>query len=613
MILSALTLLIILGGAVSFYYGQFGFMPLDQSILFDAGWRILSGQTPFCDFVMPCGMVPAMLQALCFKIFGVTWNAYLLHAAVFNGLFCALAFLLLRAFGAGLLLSFFYALATAFFFYAPFGTPYMDQHAFFFLMAALTAAGFAHQSVSPRTKTRLWFLIPVLLGLSVFSKQNPAFFGFPLIAFLFLLDRSNIFKRLFACFWGALLILSLSTMAFAMAGASAADFREFFWDLPSALGKLRWITLQETPGLRAAAEKIFEKWELRSLHLVGWSLAYGFWFAVYQNVSRLPSFLKKFEIPLRFVPFWFLTFRSLKDLEKLIIFYFPYEETRSWLMLSTFAVLALAGMLFGAADFRVFAGRAAARLEPRRAFWILAAVSGMTLISLLFAMTTRNQYENAVPWILVSLGLSHLLITGPLHSIQNSRLKYFLILTVSFVFLHAAVMDTWTFHKRVNLARAVHDFKPSFQELPEDTSGILPPALAGLRWKLPPSETPYKLDDFSRLLDFLKSNDGNFFIFGDSTILYGLAGKPSAGFSLWWHPGLTMPYPENSYFANYERRLLERLFALNVRYLVIEGRQTWMGLRLEKVPSLHALANHGGRSTVHFGPFQVIEISLDNF
>ncbi len=80
--------------------GRLGFMPLDQSIVFDGAWRLLSGQVPFRDFTTPDGLTPIVLQALFFQALGVTWFAYCLHAAVFNGLFCCLAYGLLRGIGA---------------------------------------------------------------------------------------------------------------------------------------------------------------------------------------------------------------------------------------------------------------------------------------------------------------------------------------------------------------------------------------------------------------------------------------------------------------------------------------------------------------------------------
>ena len=49
-----------LGVAVNLYFGRRGFLPLDQSIVFDGGWRILNGQLPFRDFTAPSAIVPRL-------------------------------------------------------------------------------------------------------------------------------------------------------------------------------------------------------------------------------------------------------------------------------------------------------------------------------------------------------------------------------------------------------------------------------------------------------------------------------------------------------------------------------------------------------------------------
>src|SRR6185436_9354625 len=113
------------GVAVALHYGRIGFMPLDQSIVFDGGWRVLNGQIPIRDFATPTGLVPIVVQAAFFRLMGATWFAYCLHAALANGLFAVLARVLLRRAGASPWLASLYALLSAVVFYPPFGVPYM--------------------------------------------------------------------------------------------------------------------------------------------------------------------------------------------------------------------------------------------------------------------------------------------------------------------------------------------------------------------------------------------------------------------------------------------------------------------------------------------------------
>ena len=106
--------------------------------------------------------------------------------------------------------------------------------------------------------------------------------------------------------------------------------------------------------------------------------------------------------------------------------------------------------------------------------------------------------------------------------------------------------------------------------------------LEGLRFRIP-GEYRYGASDVAAVVDDLGRTPGNFFLLGDSAYLYALTGRPSAGISLWLHPGLTMPMHGNE---AYERRLLRRLVALDVRYLVLEGKSTWMDVSLSRFARL---------------------------
>lgn len=48
---------------VNQYYGYDGYMPLDQSMIYNGAWRLLSGQTPYVDFWTPYGTIPILVQA----------------------------------------------------------------------------------------------------------------------------------------------------------------------------------------------------------------------------------------------------------------------------------------------------------------------------------------------------------------------------------------------------------------------------------------------------------------------------------------------------------------------------------------------------------------------
>ena len=107
----ALVALGLFAAAIELYYGRRGFMPIDQSVVFDGGWRTLSGQVPFRDYTTPNAITPSLIQGLFFWVLGVSWTVYLVHAAVFNALFAMLVYILLRLCGGDRLTSFFMALS----------------------------------------------------------------------------------------------------------------------------------------------------------------------------------------------------------------------------------------------------------------------------------------------------------------------------------------------------------------------------------------------------------------------------------------------------------------------------------------------------------------------
>jgi|GEM_PF-3267887 len=135
-----LAVLLVLAGAawIDVAAGRRGFFAFDQSILFDAGFRILSGQTPFADFRLPFGPIAPALQAVLFRLFGVDFAGYLASAALANAVATALAMALLARLLPGRpawwLLG---GALTAIWFYPPFGTPWIEQTALLFVLAGI--------------------------------------------------------------------------------------------------------------------------------------------------------------------------------------------------------------------------------------------------------------------------------------------------------------------------------------------------------------------------------------------------------------------------------------------------------------------------------------------
>lgn len=162
------------------FYGTQGYMPLDQSIVYNGAWRLLNGQMPYVDFGLPFGLVPILLQAALFKAFDVSWTVYVLQASLFNALFASSILFLGRRLGLGLGMASLYAALAAVVAYPPMGTPYIDQHATIFSawLLAATLLGIVDRGWGAgKGKSNgpgWWWLAPPLALLALFSKPMPS-------------------------------------------------------------------------------------------------------------------------------------------------------------------------------------------------------------------------------------------------------------------------------------------------------------------------------------------------------------------------------------------------------------------------------------------------------
>lgn len=160
--------------------GHRGVFLLDQSMVFDGGWRVLQGQTPYRDFLMPFAPVTFWIQAFFFRLLGVTWTATVLPACMVNAIATLSVIRIIRLLGGGSrLLALCGGLATAICFQAPFGTLWLEQTAMFFDLLALQAA--VESLCASGYRRGFWQLgSGFSLALAALSKQNYGLFFFPI-------------------------------------------------------------------------------------------------------------------------------------------------------------------------------------------------------------------------------------------------------------------------------------------------------------------------------------------------------------------------------------------------------------------------------------------------
>ncbi|HYJ37584.1 MAG TPA: hypothetical protein VEV87_03170 [Chitinophagaceae bacterium] len=223
------------GFLMPFLTGFLGILPLDQSIIFEAGGRIAIGEKPFSDLYLPYGLVPALAQAAIFKVVGVSWFNYVLHAALINCIFAILVLDVLRIWlpkqnKTPIVLG---ALLASWAFYPMIGTPFMDNHSFFFAFVAYWSvlAGIY------RGKYPLLLICFPCMVLGFYSKPLPVIFWIVPIATECWLNR-HLFRNYFKWIgWSVVIALAVAGLPFAIFDTYHFYYYTFY--LPFRIGQGR--------------------------------------------------------------------------------------------------------------------------------------------------------------------------------------------------------------------------------------------------------------------------------------------------------------------------------------------------------------------------------------
>jgi hypothetical protein len=228
----------------------------------------------------------------------------------------------------------------------------------------------------------------------------------------------------------------------------------------------------------------------------------------------------------------------------------------------------------------------------------------------MFILCTLNQGENGLPFIFVNLGIMHIVSLSFLPSPKASRIKIAFRYALSTLFICVALLDAAQFNNKVNQTRMVLEMYLRPQLMHQ--SGQMPAGLEFLDFHL----TPEYHYIYSRLaliqaVDYLKKENSNFFLIGDSAILYGLAHRPSLNPCLWFHPGYSMPALDSEEFRYYEKRLLDNIRRYKAKFLVIEGERTWFNVSLESFLSLKLLINENSQENRIFCQIKILRIDYN--
>ena len=234
--LKAIYILILFAFAVSInqYYGFIGVFPIDTFLFYDTGYRVLNGLFPFKDYWSPTSPLIDFIQAGFFKLFGVSWFSYVLHASIFNFILVFATFYTLEKLKLNIHLCLYYSLLLGVIAYPVSGVPFNDHHS-----SILSIIGIFCFILSINTKLYIyWLLTPIFVGFAFICKQTPAgYIGIVILicSIIYLIFNFNIKKILFLIL-GSFITIIISSLLIYINQISFLNFYEQYLIFPMSLG-----------------------------------------------------------------------------------------------------------------------------------------------------------------------------------------------------------------------------------------------------------------------------------------------------------------------------------------------------------------------------------------
>jgi len=224
---------------VNQYIANRGAFPIDSFLIFDAAYNIISGYHPFKDYWLITGPFLDYIQALFFLIFGVNWTSYVLHGSILNALLGLFSFYFFLNIGLKNYFAFLYSLSISLLAYPSIGAPFIDHHAVIFCIMACYSISLGILS----SKNIFWFLTPIFITFSFFSKQIPSPYFVVLFTFVILIyfyHSKNINKNiLINLLIGVFISFTLVISIFIINKIPPQNFLTQYIFYPSSLGDSR--------------------------------------------------------------------------------------------------------------------------------------------------------------------------------------------------------------------------------------------------------------------------------------------------------------------------------------------------------------------------------------
>ena len=219
------------------YYGYIGINPIDSFVSFNSGYDVLNGYYPFKDYWTITGPFIIFIQTIFFKLFGVNWFSYVLHASIFNFVFSICTFFTLYKFKLNIHYCFLYSFLVSFLAYPSAGTPYVDHQAAFTSIISIFCF-----ILALKTDLKIyWFFLPIILFISFLTNQAPTGHIFLIICVLSLIHFIFNFdiRKIIYGICGSLSIILIFLIILLIAQIPFTSFFEQYILFPLSLGESR--------------------------------------------------------------------------------------------------------------------------------------------------------------------------------------------------------------------------------------------------------------------------------------------------------------------------------------------------------------------------------------
>ncbi|MEA3349080.1 MAG: glycosyltransferase family 39 protein [Chloroflexota bacterium] len=560
--------LIVFAYQIAVSAGEKGFFAFDQSIVFDGSYRIYSGQIPYKDFLIPFGPVLFWLQGTIFKILGVSYSSYIFGAALINVLTTIGAYSLLRMlFPNQKVVAYLGSILTATWFYPPFGTPWMEQTAYFFCFTALLCviAGLLNNRIPAGGKMILFFVSGLLSLTAFLSKQNAGALFVPVYGALFLAANHKSLRKaftdifIFASGWLAGLF---SFWLWLITQSESSNFMHYFFEIPVA---------------EVAADRL-------PVTIIEWTHAL--------LIGYTPRIITTLSIASALIAI-IIFFTERKSVD------FSLRENKPRLLAAT-----LAPSLF--LYHNIFLITSNNHVKNSIPFIGLIAAIGFGLlikVSIHPPLTppATGGESKQVPLLrrtplgdaggLRGVGSEQLIIKHRKKTIPPAIMR-----AASALML---IVMTATFFFGVNSAPSRQNAIFKHATFP---SYLTTEKLSALRWGEPTRiGKVIHADDIDQLASYLDARGENFFIFPDFTIFYGLLNVPSPQPLVWFHEGLTYT---KTYDPTLDDWIVSDLQKNQVKIVILEE-ESWFHTdqRLDAFPQLKSYISNNFVSEDQIGNF----------